>query len=142
MVNPAAFLAYTCSALLLLPRGKIWGSHAHFLHQNRSILAKRARSPSPCRFRHTQHCTTISISRKNRSWRRGRFKLLPSLVATMPTTTPLPVAFSVAFAARRWGAMVCVDMIVIGGTQYLFYVIPRRIFGEASFFLRKQIILS
>ena len=76
MVNPAAFLAYTCSALLLLPRGKIWGSHAHFLHQNRLIPAKRAGSLSPCRFWYTQHYNTISIiAEKTCSWRHVCFKL-------------------------------------------------------------------
>ncbi len=31
---------------------------------------------------------------------------------------------------------------MIGGKQYLFYIFPRRIFGEASFFLRKRVFLT
>ncbi len=58
MVNPAAFivlLAYIDSALLLLPQGGKWGSHAHSLHQIQPSIAKQAGSRLPCRGWHTQH---------------------------------------------------------------------------------------
>ncbi len=61
MVNPAAFivlLVYICSALLLLPRGEKWGSHAHSLHQIWPSIAKQAGSWLPCRGWHTQHYTS------------------------------------------------------------------------------------
>ena len=89
-------LTYTCSALLLLPWGEIWGSHTHSLHQNRSSLAKHAGSLSPCRVWHTQHYkNAISIAQKTRSWRHVCFK---SLVITMPTTTTLALSFTSGMA--------------------------------------------
>jgi hypothetical protein len=42
--------------------------------------------------------------------------VVPPVAVVFPRRVVVPpIAFSVAFAARRWGAMVCVDMFVMGG---------------------------
>ncbi len=86
MVNPVAFivlLVYTCSTLLLLPRGETWGSHAHSLHQIQPSIPKQAGSWLPCRGWHTQHHTSAyhtfaSTSQPPLSRKHVRFKPTPS----------------------------------------------------------------
>ena len=69
MANQAAFaflLAYTCSVLLLLPRGEQWGSSANSPHQIRSSLIKPLQKLLfCCRVWHTNTSTHITTAHRH-----------------------------------------------------------------------------
>ena len=87
----------------------------------------------------------------------GRGRMSPSLSSTSiavvddvasPSSTSSPEPFPRPIAGRPirgpggvpWFIVDFLFVIAIGGTQYIFYVFPRRIFGEASFFLKQKIL--
>ena len=84
MANQAAFaflLAYTCSVLLLLPRGEQWGSSANSPHQIRSSLIKPLQKLLfCCRVWHTNTSTHITTAHRHAPKKHIRKKQLPLAV--------------------------------------------------------------
>ena len=84
MANQAAFaflLAYTCSVLLLLPRGEQWGSSANSPHQIRSSFIKPLQKLLfCCRVWHTNTSKHITTAHRHAPKKHIRKKLIPSAV--------------------------------------------------------------
>ena len=84
MANQAAFaflLAYTCSVLLLLPRGEQWGSSANSPHQIRSSLIKPLQKLLfCCQVWHTNTSTHITTAHRHAPKKHIRKKLIPFAV--------------------------------------------------------------
>ena len=84
MANQAAFaflLAYTCSVLLLLPRGEQWGSSANSPHQIRSRFIKPLQKLLfCCRVWHTNTSKHITTARRHAPKKHIRKKQLPLAV--------------------------------------------------------------
>ena len=84
MANQAAFaflLAYTCSVLLLLPRGEQWGSSANSPHQIRSSLIKPLQKVLfCCQVWHTNTSTHITTAQRHAPKKHIRKKQLPLAV--------------------------------------------------------------